>query len=125
MPLSNTYSGSFYITGFTKNKPDYVITDNTTTGKKFATDTIVFSGGTTNHSYVRFDITYTGNADISMVSFGLDKGDQISYSLNEQGPYEPFYSADPIFGLNRITHSGRSIELARGVQKTIYSMYNA
>ena len=74
MPLSNSYSGSFYITGFTKNKPDYVIEDGSFYNKKFATDTIVFSGGTTNHVNVRFDVTYTGDADIAILSFGLDRG---------------------------------------------------
>ena len=122
MPLSNTTLFSFpTASNFTGSLPSYMPRGNAAliknyVGKWYGNISKTLNLTTTDYSYIEFDITYSGSADLAAVSFSTTNKSPIAVGTSLSDLFVPFSDGSPI--------GGYDVKLTNGATKKIYVIVN-
>jgi hypothetical protein len=122
MPLSNTTLFSFPTSSnFTGSLPSYMPRGNAEliknyVGKWYGNISKTLNLTTTDYSYVEFDVTYSGSADLAAISFSTTNKSPIAVGTSLSDLFVPFSDGSPV--------GGYDIKLTNGSTKKIYVIVN-
>lgn len=122
MPLNNTTTFSYpNASNFTGSLPSYMPRGNADliknyVGKWYGNISKNLNLTTTDYSYIEFDVTYSGSAELAAITFSTPNNSPIAVGTDLNDLFVPFSDGKPI--------SGYDIKLSNGVTKKIYVIVN-